>query len=178
MIFLTSDTHFSHEKIITHENRPFKNVEEMNESLIKNWNSKISKNDDVYHLGDVCWQTTRKEETNGLLYRLNGKIHLVRGNHDNKFILTNSRFEWIKDYYELKFNHVKHILFHYPIHSWNYQRYGIMHFHGHCHGKVLPFTKNILDVGVNCHNYFPLSLEEAVKKTEESNETYRITRPK
>ena len=52
-IFFTSDTHFFHNNIIKYTNRPFKNVNEMNEELIKRWNSVVPKDGIVFHLGDV-----------------------------------------------------------------------------------------------------------------------------
>ena len=42
MIFFTSDTEFNHSNIIEYSNRPYNNVDEMNKSIISNWNSIIS----------------------------------------------------------------------------------------------------------------------------------------
>ena len=42
-LFFTSDTHFFHEGIIKFCNRPFESVEEMNETLIRNWNETVPK---------------------------------------------------------------------------------------------------------------------------------------
>ncbi len=52
--FFTSDTHFNHANIIRFCNRPFKDVEQMNEVMIANWNNVIGKDDTVFHLGDFC----------------------------------------------------------------------------------------------------------------------------
>jgi calcineurin-like phosphoesterase family protein len=52
--FVIADTHFGHENIIKYESRPFKNTEEMNQALIKNWNSVVGEKDIVYFLGDFA----------------------------------------------------------------------------------------------------------------------------
>jgi len=83
-IFLTSDTHFGHANIIKLSNRPFRDVQHMNEMLIKNWNSVVGPEDHVYHLGDVALGTF--EDSIKCLGRLNGIKHLVTGNHDRMFI--------------------------------------------------------------------------------------------
>lgn len=53
-VFFTSDTHFYHGNIIRFCNRPFKDVEVMNETIISNWNNTVGQDDIVFHLGDFC----------------------------------------------------------------------------------------------------------------------------
>ena len=93
--FFTSDTHFNHANIIKFCNRPFKDVEQMNEVIIANWNSVIGKDDTVFHLGDFCLGGAA--EWTKILDRLNGKIYLIMGNHDLKNIRQGfiSRFEHV-----------------------------------------------------------------------------------
>lgn len=79
-IFVIADTHFNHENIVKYCNRPFKNVHEMNEVLIKNWNDVVEDKDIVYHLGDYGFGA--KEQLKEIFNRLNGKKYLVMGNHD------------------------------------------------------------------------------------------------
>ena len=81
-VYFTSDTHFNHANIIGFCNRPFKNVEEMNETLITNWNRVVGVDDIVFHLGDFCLGGSA--EWTNVLNRLNGKIYLIVGNHDIK----------------------------------------------------------------------------------------------
>ena len=165
-IYFTSDHHFGHKNIIRFTDRPFATVEEMNETLIQNWNNKIRPNDDVYHLGDValCHQT----ELAAILNRLNGKIHLIKGNHENAALGCAKQFEWIKDYYELtvedaeaKGGKQKIVLLHYAMRVWNKSHHGSYHLYGHSHG-TLPddATMRSIDVGVDTHNFAPISYQE------------------
>ena len=85
-IFLIGDCHFGHRNIIKYCNRPFKDVEDMNEQLIKNWNSVVGKNDTVYVVGDFA--LCGKQKIIEIGQRLNGRKRLVLGNHDQASVNT------------------------------------------------------------------------------------------
>ena len=167
-ILFTADTHFYHTNVIKYCHRSFRDVDEMNETLIKNWNRAVNPYDHVYHLGDFGFGN--KTKLRYILDRLNGKIHLIRGNHDNDVTkeLCASRFEWIKDYYYLKIEdtdgpdgkHQPIILFHYPIQSWNHINHFSWHIHGHTHGNLAVATNlKRHDVGVDNNNMRPVTYE-------------------
>lgn len=165
-IYFTSDHHFGHTNIIKFSERPFDSVEEMDEELIKRWNSKISKNDHVYHLGDLglCKSYRMKD----ILDQLNGKIYLIRGNHEGAAQANPNRFEWIKDYFELSVpdadapnGRQKIMLLHYAMRVWRSSFRGTWHLYGHSHGNLPDIsTSRSFDVGVDCHDFYPLSYEE------------------
>jgi calcineurin-like phosphoesterase family protein len=167
-IWFSADLHFNHKNIIAHAHRSFRNVDEMNEQIIDNWNRLIQQDDMVYLLGDVSWSSRTK--TVPLIYRLKGRIFLIRGNHDNDILKKDcvERFEWVKDYYYLKVEDSDGpngkiqpiILFHYPIASWNHINYGAWHLHGHCHGS-LPVNKSLkrFDVGIDNTCMRPIEYE-------------------
>jgi calcineurin-like phosphoesterase family protein len=166
-LFFTSDHHFGHSNIIKFCDRPFNDVEEMNEVMIENWNKKIGPNDDVYHLGDFA-MTKDRQLVSDILDRLNGNIHLIVGNHEGSALNHQKKFKWIKDYYELKVkdpdckNGVQRIiLFHYAMRVWRSDFRGTWQLYGHSHGS-LPDKENKLafDIGVDCHDFYPLSYEE------------------
>lgn len=172
-IYFTSDHHFGHKNIIEFSRRPFKDVDEMDEILIRKWNEKVKPEDEVYHLGDVGLSSSGKLRK--ILERLNGKIYLINGNHEKSAQACHTRFEWIKDYYELvvkddEFERGEQliVLFHYAMREWNASHWGTYHLYGHAHG-TLPDDLNSLsfDIGVDCHNFYPLSYEEvkAIMKT-------------
>ena len=83
-IWVTSDTHFCHRRILIYEaeNRPFKNLNEMNEALIQRWNEKVGEKDIVLHLGDFSFGN--KNRIKDIVTRLNGRIWLLMGNHDRE----------------------------------------------------------------------------------------------
>lgn len=120
----TADTHFFHENVIKYSNRPFANREEMNEALVESWNSVVRSTDVVYHLGDVSFGPV--DDTIKLLNRLNGKLHLVLGNHDRRFRSTNvliKRFETVSDYKFLTIDGQAIAMSHFPMLSWQNAHY-------------------------------------------------------
>lgn len=142
MRYYIADCHFFHKAVNTQMDcRGFESVEEMNEYMIQQWNSRVRKNDEVVILGDLSWGSY--EETLEILNQLKGKKFMIRGNHD-RFLedknFDESLFNWIKDYAELSDNKRKVILSHYPIACYNgqYRRDGegnpkTYMLHGHIH---------------------------------------------
>lgn len=102
--------------------RGFSCMEEMNEYMLAKWNRKIRPNDDVVILGDLSLGNAT--ETSGLIKRLNGRLYLIKGNHDRYLDDKKadfSRFIWVKPYEELSDNKRKVVLCHYPIICYNGQ---------------------------------------------------------
>ena len=130
MNFYISDLHFGHKNIIISDNRPFSSVEEMNETLISNWNSVVTNADKVYVLGDLFWDNRSGKE---ILPLLKGRLHLIQGNHDKLNTSLRQRFEWIENYAEIDDKSNKIILCHYPIAHWKNADYGTIHLYGHIH---------------------------------------------
>jgi len=79
MIWFTADTHFDHKNILSLSSRPFDNIEDMNKSLIVNWNRKVTNYDTVYVLGDFAWKNPAP-----YIEQLNGEKLFIRGSHDKK----------------------------------------------------------------------------------------------
>ena len=84
MIYFTSDLHLGHANAIKLCRRPFSCVEEMDETLIANWNERVTNGDTVYILGDLLFRN--QTPTESYLDRLKGKKHLITGNHDRKWM--------------------------------------------------------------------------------------------
>ncbi len=160
-LYFTADTHFGHSNILRYDKRPFADVNEMNEALITNWNRAVNPTDSVYHLGDVSM--LRPERTREILDRLNGRIYLIRGNHDRaaEHKLCRDRFEWIKDYHFLKLDGgVMIALMHYAMRIWDRHHHGAWHLYGHSHGRLnLPQDVLALDVGVDSWEFMPVALQ-------------------
>lgn len=182
--FYISDLHFGHANVIKFDNRPFENVEEMEEKMISNWNSVVSNGDTVYILGDFCWGT--EKEWIEILKKLNGNKVLIKGNHDLKQISGKLRkcFTDIKDYKEIIDNNRRVIMSHYPIlcYKRSYDN-TVWMLHGHTHNTreqqfVETWTKELKDshknkgdnwgqlINVGCMrkymDYTPKTLDELI----------------
>ncbi len=80
MNFYISDLHIGHENVIKFDNRPFANADEMNDTIFSNWNSRVTRDDTVYILGDFIWH--KESKWYDIVSGLTGNKVLVRGNHD------------------------------------------------------------------------------------------------
>lgn len=159
-LFFTSDLHFYHNNIIKYSNRPFKDVSEMHDEIVDRWNKKISKDSTVFILGDFSFSS--QENSIRLFKMLNGKKHLIVGNHD-KFL---DRHYWISvnDVVETSYNGIQFFLSHYSHKVWNKSHYGTIHLYGHSHGSLPDDPTSLsMDIGVDCSKDFtPFSFEEIV----------------
>lgn len=176
MIYFTADTHFGHGNVIRYENRPFQTVEGMDEALIRNWNQKVSSEDEVFILGDLTLKGP--QSANALLEQLQGRKYLIRGNHDgyvDRAAFHKDHFLWVRDYYELAYQGRWFILCHYPLLSWNGMHRGAFQLHGHQHNFAFHNEYNRkmgvtqLDVGVDAQAMAPVSIEELLAFWEEEH---------
>jgi calcineurin-like phosphoesterase family protein len=178
-IWLTSDNHFFHENILKYCNRPFGSVEDMNEALVKNWNSVVGPEDHVYCLGDFCFGSVAKWNWCLEPGRLNGHIHLILGNHDPERVFregTNiDRFDEITFQKVLIMDGWTIYLNHFPFASFsNNFDHKVIQLLGHIHsgptgiGNVMLNGNNLqwnqYDVGVDNNNYTPISWAEIKAK--------------
>ena len=174
-LFWTSDTHFNHKNIMEYCKRPFASIEEMNETIIENWNRVVSPDATVFHLGDFAFGTIAQWEE--VRARLNGNIHLILGNHDFH-TYTNYRERLSEMFASVSMQQVievgKHKIWmnHYPFLTFAgiyreknpaWQLFGHVHLSNKSNGKDLSRLDSLLDVqyevGVDFNNYTPVSFE-------------------
>lgn len=153
--FFTSDTHFNHARVIELCNRPFRDVREMDETMILNWNRVVGENDIVFHLGDFGFGLHDAERIRGIFFRLNGRKRLVIGNHDvdrkGNLHPTLADLPWDAPPVaacETNDAGKRVYLCHYAARTWPAAHHGAYHFYGHSHG-ALPGIGLSRDVGVD-----------------------------
>jgi len=175
-IFLTSDEHYGHRAIIDYCKRPFDDLEEMREAMIERHNKKVpnNRNYTTIHLGDMFWHTMTEAEAMVILGRLNGGHAFIYGNHDELMERSadlRGMFRWIvgknkeSGIRNLRWNKNHITLCHYALHVWNRSHKGAWMLFGHSHGELAVRGKSF-DVGVDCHNFEPWSLEEIESEME------------
>jgi len=156
--FFTSDTHFGHENIIKYCNRPFSSLDEMNNTLVENWNKRVENCDNVFFLGDFCFS---KAEKNFNYYKkmLNGNIIFINGNHDSQ-----NSIKSIINGIEIETYDKKIWCTHKPSDSKTTYKINLI---GHIHNNwtIKKYENSILfNVGVDVHNFYPITIEEIFNK--------------
>jgi calcineurin-like phosphoesterase family protein len=157
-LFFTSDTHFGDHRTLNIHKRPFACVAEMDDALVAGWNAVVGEADQIWHLGDFARKLI---DIPALLARLNGRIHLIRGNNDPSGIEHVPGWASVSDYHEMELDGRRLVLCHYPFRSWNGQHRGAINLHGHSHGKLKPLPRQH-DVGVDARGFRPVTLAELV----------------
>lgn len=134
MNYYIGDPHFYHHNIIRYDNRPFKSVEEMNETIVSRWKERVKPEDTVYLIGDISWADDVHK--NKLIFdQLPGKKILINGNHDKPMKNMRHYFEAVYDYKEINDNGTRVCMFHYPILFWNGQFRDSVHLYAHVHNS-------------------------------------------
>ena len=172
MIYFTSDLHFCHDKPFLYTPRGFSNIDDHDETIIKNWNSIIADEDDVYLLGDLMLNDTEK----GLEYikQLKGKIHIIIGNHDTntRIALYKTLANVVEVVYatQIEYKNRKFYLSHYPMYAnvretLRYPTQVLYSLHGHTHQNTNFFNDMffIYHVGLDSHNNCPVSIEQVIE---------------
>ncbi len=173
MVFFTADTHFGHENVIRFCNRPFASVEEMNETIIRNWNERVTDKDTVYILGDMFFHC-RIDTVEEILKRLKGQKYLVVGNHDGSWMSKmdyRKYFVNVQPLLEANDGQNTFICCHYPMLSWRHQaRHNFYMIHGHIHNDtsmdfwpLLVARERALNAGVDLNGFKPVTLEELIE---------------
>ena len=174
MIFYTADLHLGHENIISYCNRPFSSVGEMNETIVSYWNAVVRSEDEVYILGDVLFKINSSSPL--YLDRMNGKKHLIIGNHDKRNLKIDrfrALFDSIDNYLEVIDEDRRVILFHYPIVEWDGYYRGCYHLYGHIHNsdneanRIMRAVPNAFNVGVDLNDFTPQTLTQLICRNKE-----------
>lgn len=171
-IFVTSDTHFGHDREFLYAPRGFASIQEHDAAVIKNWNAVVGPEDIVYHLGDVMLNDNK----HGMdcLSQLNGQIKIVPGNHDTparlKLYEQLENVEVLPLAIPLKYKKYNFYLSHHPTLTSNlekapYLRMHLINLYGHTHQQKhfyedMPF---MFHVGMDSNNCTPVLLDDAIQ---------------
>lgn len=187
---LVSDNHFNHVNIIKFCERPFKDVEHMNNEMVRRWNERVKQGNKVINLGDFSWNHASGFRVNGKVpppsyweSRLNGDIVHIRGNHDErsglKTRITSLVIEFAGDNYYLthlpqraSFMHRVNMVGH--VHNkWKFMRIKesgeFNEFGEPCHvcTEITPDTigyTDLINMSVDVWDYYPRTPDEIIKK--------------
>ena len=178
MTYFTSDQHFGHFNIIRLSHRPFSTVEEMDDELLKRWNSKVKDEDTVYVLGDLFFRAATIEP---ILKELKGHKHLILGNHDGswmKRIDLSRYFESVQTLKEVNVDGRLLTLCHYPMLSYPEARRGYM-IYGHIHNNVgddywplIQRRPRMFNAGVDVNDFGPVTFDELVANNRRFNQEH------
>lgn len=167
-IFLTADWHFGHRNIIRLSQRPFKDIKEHDETIIKNVNEVVDNDDILYILGDLgCYKDL--DLLRSMLQRINGRKFVIIGNHDSRYnliqLVREKVIEKVEESKTIQYGKNRIFLAHFPYREWPHFFKGSFMAYGHCHNNLKDYERST-DVGVDAWNYYPVYIEDFLKHFE------------
>ena len=169
MIYYTADTHFGHANVVKMCERPYPDVEAMNEAMIAAWNGRVHGNDTVYIIGDMFFRCADPES---ILKQLKGKKRLIVGNHDGSWmgkVDLSHYFLSVDNFLEISDGAHGLTLCHYPMLTWKHAKRTYM-IHGHIHADtsadfwpLIQRRDHVLNAGVDLNGYRPVTFDELVE---------------
>lgn len=177
-IYLTSDWHFNHNREFIWKARGFSSIQEMNETIIQRHNALVRPGDDVYVLGDSTLGGGDEQifiANKTLIERLNGRLHIIRGNHDTdrRVAMYESCKNVVSPVLYADMLHYKGYHFylsHFPTLTGNLEKESLKqctcNLFGHTHQTTnfhldMPY---LYHVGVDSHNCYPVSLDDIIQE--------------
>ncbi len=147
--YFTADTHFGSQRALELSKRPFNDIAHMDRTMVANWNKIVGEDDEVYHLGDFG--------NYSISHLLNGTIHLLYGNYERNSPPDrqyNFDIIWTSDNQIIPLKDEEVAIVHEPSHR-VLSKFNLF---GHIH-KLQMVKEFGLNVGVDCHNFTPISEE-------------------
>lgn len=163
--FFTADEHYGHKNIIKYCDRPFNNVDEMNEELIRRHNEVVGPDDTVFHIGDFALA----KDAEKYIRRLTGTHYFIRGSHDYWMTEPDIGHEIM----ELQVDTIHITLCHYAMRVWPRSHYNSWQLYGHSHGKLKPVGKQ-MDVGVDTNNFYPYEFKFIKDIMEKKDDNFNV----
>lgn len=179
-MFFTSDLHINHDKEFLYKPRGFKNITEMNDAIIKNFNEVLTWEDSLYILGDIVMGgEISKSEWNRVLRSIPCKnIYYITGNHDTitkqAYYQYELCFNPLGYAYVMKYNkHISFYLSHYPTFTDNFDNdkkgHRVINLFGHTHSKDKFYNGNryMYNVALDAHNCYPVEINQILSDIKE-----------
>lgn len=170
MIYYTADLHFGHEANLGKSARPFLTVDDMEVILVNNWNRAVKPEDTVYIIGDFISRSRRSPAH--YLEQLNGKKHLVIGNHDGPWMKScnlHKYFESVGSWAETRDRGKRVVMCHFPMVEWWGSKRGSILVYGHVHNRkenptyqILRSLKHAYNAGVDINDFTPVTMDQLI----------------
>lgn len=157
--FVTSDTMFGRENMLSLESRNYSSTEEMDSDMINKWNERVNHDDIVYHLGNFAWDPF---SANNALQNLNGNIIILPGDKDKALLESIALYPKISVLEDqiVEMPDLNAVISHYPLEHWNGKNSGSLHFHGHMINSMKTDIKKMNRVNVCIDNWhlYPVNI--------------------